>query len=275
MAKRRRRPRRKPPRADGRRVQVHYTPAVAREVCERIARGEPWTHVCNTGRLPAVATLYVWRDRYPLFAEALAQAREVARDAHLGRPVGAWPQIFEKLETTMDEPEDEPRPARWRKPPRKRSVGRNGRKLEVRYGADVTRRICERLATGEFWARICNTDGLPSHATLYYWQRKHPEFAAAVEAARRIAAEARFEMALEVAAASTPATVQSDRLHVATLLTHAERMDPERFGRRGGGAGGEPPVRMIVVRRFERARREDGTEYVRVIDDLQQVEDQR
>lgn len=148
---------------------------------------------------------------------------------------------------------------------------RNGKVVHVRYGPAVAREICERLARGEIWSQIAGAGRLPSYHTLYDWQAKHPEFAAAVADARRIAAEARFEQALEVAQASTPATLQSDRLRVATLLHHAERLDPERFGK-AGTRREDDRVQTIVIRRFERAIDDQGRPYVRVIEKAQDVE---
>jgi hypothetical protein len=68
-------------RKDGRVLHVHYTPAVAEEICERISGGEIWYRICNTGRLPSYRSLYVWTKRYPEFAEAYAQAQEIAAHA--------------------------------------------------------------------------------------------------------------------------------------------------------------------------------------------------
>jgi hypothetical protein len=149
---------------------------------------------------------------------------------------------------------------------------RNGKVVPVRYGPAVAREICERLARGEIWAQIAGAGRMPCYGVLYQWKKQHPEFAAAVEEARRIAAEARFEQALAVAEASTPATIQADKLRVATLLHHAERLDPERFGKPGGGRDAEDQVRTIVIRRFERALDDEGRPYVRVIEDAQDVE---
>jgi hypothetical protein len=213
--------------------------------------------MCNRGRFPAVSTLYWWRDRHPAFAEALAQAREIAAERD-GGPTAADAGQLKGLLMAED-------PGR----------GRGGKIVQVRYGAAVTQKICERIAAGDLWRRIAGRDGLPSQASFYRWRKLHPEFAAAVEEARRYAAEARFDAALEVAEAATAATVQADKLRVSTLLHQAERLDPDRFGPPSGarrGAGGR--VRRIVIRRFERGRRDDGTEYVRAIDSIQEREDE-
>lgn len=152
---------------------------------------------------------------------------------------------------------------------------RKGKVVRARYGPGVAQEICERLAKGEIWAQIAGAGRMPSYGVLYQWQRKHPEFAAALEEARHIAAEARFERALAVAEASTPATVQSDKLRVATLLHHAERLDPRRFGKPDARREDETRVRTIVIRRFERAIDDDGRPYVRVIESAQDVEPRR
>ena len=265
------RPPRRRARRDGNVVHVRYCEPVAREICERIAAGESWRGICGTGRLPSYGVLVSWRDRYPVFAEALAQAREVAREiARHGAVQGEWPDIFNRLQ--LDEMSEEDRPKATGRP-RKR-MGPNGRVVYVRYSKRLAEQICERLAAGECWWRLANTAGMPSYRTFHNWQKKHPEFAAAVGEARRIGAEARFEKALAVAEESTPATVQSDKLRVATLLHHAERLDPERFGRGGSAGRGEGGgfVQRIIVRRFERAVDENGREYVRAIDSVQERE---
>lgn len=237
---------------------TRYSTSVALEICARLAAGEAWLRICGRGRLPRYSTLYRWRETHPAFAEALAQAQELAR-ARGGALSAADRRSLKGLLMA-----EEPRP-------------RKGGKTEiVRYGAPASRRICERLAAGEIWNRIAGSRGMPSAATFYRWRKQHPEFAALVEDARRYAAEVRFDAALEVAEASTPATVQSDKLWASTLLHQAERLDPDRFGppsgrMRGGGGGG---VRRIIVRRFERGWREDGSEYVRAIDSVQE-EDER
>jgi hypothetical protein len=75
------RPARKAVRKDGSVVHVHYTPEVAEQICERIANGEIWYRFCNTDGLPSYRSLYVWVKRYPEFAEAYAQAQEIAAHA--------------------------------------------------------------------------------------------------------------------------------------------------------------------------------------------------
>jgi hypothetical protein len=44
-----------------------------------------WYRICNTGGLPSYDSLYRWLRRYPDFAEAYAQAREMAADLRADR----------------------------------------------------------------------------------------------------------------------------------------------------------------------------------------------
>jgi hypothetical protein len=141
--------------------------------------------------------------------------------------------------------------------------------VQVRYSKAVTREICKRIAAGEIWFRICNTGRMPSYTTLYAWLDRYPDFAEAYAQAREMAADLRADKALAVAEAATPATVTADRLHVSALQWHAAKASPGRYGSGGGASGGEdeagPPRLIIEVRQFERARRPDGTAYVREV----------
>jgi transposase-like protein len=255
-------------------VQVRYSGAVARRICERIARGASWLSLSAKPDMPDESTLSKWRRRHPVFAEALAQAREVGREARAGRPVAAWPAIFEQLEAM--EMDDEPRARGKRAPQRRKERDEAGRMICPRYGAKTAQAICERLAEGVTWESLAGRPGMPARRTLYKWMAAHPGFAAQVAEAKRIGAEARFDEALEVARATTRETVVADKLRVDVLMRQAAMMDPARFGK-GGPNGGEPRsgVRQITVRRFERGLRADGTEYVRAIDTVQDVEDRR
>lgn len=76
------RPAGKKVRADGTVTHARYSKKLTREICRRIAGGEVWHRICNTGILPSYTTLYTWRRKYPDFAEDLAQAREMAADRH-------------------------------------------------------------------------------------------------------------------------------------------------------------------------------------------------
>src|SRR5690606_38220397 len=54
-------------------------------------------------------------------------------------------------------------------PPTKQADA-EGQVVCVRYSKVVTAKICERIANGEAWYRICNRDGLPAYGTLYHWE---------------------------------------------------------------------------------------------------------
>ena len=70
----------KEPDADGQVSCVRYGKPVTTKICRRIADGEAWFRICNRNGLPAYGTLYDWLKKYPDFAEAYAQAREMAAD---------------------------------------------------------------------------------------------------------------------------------------------------------------------------------------------------
>jgi hypothetical protein len=59
---------------------VRYSEALAREICQRIGRGEIWSRISGTEGLPEYTTLYAWQRRYPEFAEAFAFARAAATE---------------------------------------------------------------------------------------------------------------------------------------------------------------------------------------------------
>lgn len=58
------------------------------------------------------------------------------------------------------------------------------RRAPVTYTAGLARRICARVAEGEFLAQVCREDGMPNRTAMYRWLARCPTFAAALEAAR-------------------------------------------------------------------------------------------
>ena len=117
-----------------------------------------------------------------------------------------------------------PRPHR---PARKR-VRKDGSVIYSRYTPKLADEICERIANGEIWFRICSTGRLPSYRALYQWIKRYPEFAEAYAQAREVAAHARFDKALVVAEDSTPATVQSE---TNTAPSRATAIPPGKWSR--------------------------------------------
>jgi hypothetical protein len=59
---------------------VRYSEAKAREICDRIARGEIWSRIGGTDGMPDYSALFQWRKQRPDFAEAFAQARAAANE---------------------------------------------------------------------------------------------------------------------------------------------------------------------------------------------------
>lgn len=71
-----------------------YDGAVAHDLCERIALGEPLTRLCQEPGMPSVGTVFGWLKRYPAFREAYGIAREV--QAHV---------LAEQITELLDEAE--------------------------------------------------------------------------------------------------------------------------------------------------------------------------
>jgi hypothetical protein len=138
-----------------------------------------------------------------------------------------------------------------------------GRISVVRYGPKPAKAICERLARGDVWFKICNSEGMPSYTTLYAWIKKHPEFAEQVAQAREMFADACADKALITAEESAPSTVQCDRLRVGVLQWRAAKAAPRKYGSRAEEDGTGEQRLIVEIRRFERAERPDGTSYVR------------
>jgi hypothetical protein len=86
-------------RKDGSRV-IRYSDALAREVCERIARGEAWSRIGGTDGMPDYSTIFYWRRTRPDFAEAftLAQAagNEFRADEVLAVSKGATKETIQE-----------------------------------------------------------------------------------------------------------------------------------------------------------------------------------
>jgi hypothetical protein len=164
-----------------------------------------------------------------------------------------------------------PRSSNLRPPGRGRTPLRTRRRRSpVAFTPEVAAEICERLGSGETWYRIAGTGRLPCYTTLYDWTRRYPEFAEALAQAQEIGADAKFEKALAVAEDATAATVTADRLHVSTLMKHAEKLAPQKYGaaRDGGGEGGRTgAARMRYgIKGFAVETLPDGTQRVRAFD---------
>lgn len=57
-----------------------YTDEIAREICWRLAHGEPLTKITRDDHMPHAASVYRWLIKFPEFSEMYARAREDQAD---------------------------------------------------------------------------------------------------------------------------------------------------------------------------------------------------
>lgn len=130
----------------------------------------------------------------------------------------------------------------------------------------IADKICELICEGKPLKPICRMEGMPTWRTVYNWIRDVPEFAAAMEEARRLGARAIAEEALEIA--DTPIegveiTVDDEgketvkradmlghrKLQIETRLKLLAKWHPREYGDRVTqehvGEGGGPVVTEI------------------------------
>lgn len=58
-----------------------FTQALAEEICERLAKGEPLAQICRDDHMPSDRTVRNWREADAEFSSAIACAREAGFDA--------------------------------------------------------------------------------------------------------------------------------------------------------------------------------------------------
>lgn len=58
-----------------------YTEAIAEEICQRLAEGEPLRVICRDAHMPSWRAVYYWMRERPDFAERVAEARRMGYDA--------------------------------------------------------------------------------------------------------------------------------------------------------------------------------------------------
>lgn len=66
---------------DGMGRQTTFTQSIAEEILDRLSSGEPLAQICRDDHMPAVRTVYDWRDANSSFAAGFARAREEGFDA--------------------------------------------------------------------------------------------------------------------------------------------------------------------------------------------------
>lgn len=139
-------------------------------------------------------------------------------------------------------------------------------KKPTQYKRALALAVCQRLARGESWTRICGDNDLPTYATACAWRAKHPEFDQEVEEAREMAADHFAERALQVADASTKESAAADRLKVTTLLKRAALATSGRARKTDAKPKKAEPQEIVFrVRHFERVTGPDGQVSVREI----------
>lgn len=57
-----------------------YSIELAREICVRLAHGEPLVRMCKEEKMPTVSSVYVWLTQHKEFADMYAKAREDQAD---------------------------------------------------------------------------------------------------------------------------------------------------------------------------------------------------
>lgn len=99
------------------------------------------------------------------------------------------------------------------------------RRRGVRYSEAVARAICERMASGEPWSRICEDPRMPTYTALYVWRKRHPAFAEQVRVAQEAAADLHMDQALCIADEVTKETVTQAKVRIDTLKSRTARLD--------------------------------------------------
>ena len=70
-----------------------YTEKLAALICERVANGEPLSHVCREESMPSLSTVYLWQTSRPEFLEMYARCKEDQADT-----------LADQIITIADEP---------------------------------------------------------------------------------------------------------------------------------------------------------------------------
>jgi hypothetical protein len=77
-----------------------YTPKLAREICDRLSKGEPLAVICRDDHMPAVRTVSLWKETQAGFAADFTRARDEGYDAIAAecKLIADTPQIGERVE---------------------------------------------------------------------------------------------------------------------------------------------------------------------------------
>jgi hypothetical protein len=182
---------------------VYFSEDLGRAIVARVATGETLASVCRSPGMPHRLTATNWRQRYPEFGAAMAEAALASRTARIA--------------------EERAVAARWMARPKRRS----GRR--PMFTPELGEAICERLADGESLLAICRDPKMPGMPTVFRWVREYPAFGDAYAVARREQADYLLDEAREVALGATPKSVWADRLRFDTIRWMTARLAPKKY----------------------------------------------
>lgn len=100
------------------------------------------------------------------------------------------------------------------------------------YMPETAHDICAKLAEGESLRSVCNSQGMPSKATVFRWLSENAEFRDQYAKATEQRADALFEEMLEIADDVLPdsAEVAKAKLRIDTRKWSLARMSPKKYG---------------------------------------------
>jgi hypothetical protein len=123
------------------------------------------------------------------------------------------------------------------------------------YSDELAERLCAEIASGRSVRDICDTeDWAPSEKSIYLWIRLYPEtFGLKYALAKQAQQDAELENIIAIADASTPETVQVDRLRIDTRKWAMARLAPKKYSDRLaiGGSADMPPIQTQSVTRID------------------------
>jgi hypothetical protein len=221
-----------PPGIPGARTAVRYSPALGRTICARIAAGETQRALAEEAGMPSAWTMRDWARRLPDFAEAFEAARRASRARRLAQ----------------DRRTDAARG--WRRMLKR--TGRRGGSVSIRT-PELDQAICARIAAAETVIAIGADPAMPSASTICAWVRRDDDFREMYAAAKAVASDLMFDLALEIALESREETVRADRLRIQTLRWHTAMLAPKKYGARRALGAEEGEARepwTVVIQKF-------------------------
>ncbi len=195
-----------------------YTPALAAEICARVAQGETLASLADQPGMPGKRTMYNWRDRVPAFRAAYAEA------------CASRPRRRQRRWADSPGPPGEPRP-----PGHPPSIT-----------PDVADRIMDRISHGAGWRDLAADRSLPAPQTILNRIRADAEFRRRYQ----VSCEERAELLAYEAtliADDLSGEVSRDRLRVELRKWRVQRMELRAHA---APAGGEAPAELTYEERL-------------------------